>query len=91
MTSRSPKPVKQCEGCQLNLDDHCLAFHYPKEKWREGLCEGYNNEHLLKIYRIKNDGKGAHASKIRRQQQAKEQKNVEHPEDHSKFKKIKFP
>ena len=48
MTTKSPKPIKQCEGCQLNINDRCLAFHYPKEKWQDGLCDGYNNEHLLK-------------------------------------------
>jgi hypothetical protein len=91
MTQKSPKPVKQCEGCLLNRESHCVAFPHPVQQWAKGDCDGYNNEDLLRQYGLVNDGQGAHASKIVRQKEAKDQHDVEHPEDHSQFKKIKFP
>lgn len=91
MTNKSPKPVKQCEGCLLNLEDRCAAFPHPAQQWAHGDCEGFNNEDLLHKYRLANDGQGAHAQKLERKKKAKSQRDVEHPEDHSKFKKLKFP
>jgi hypothetical protein len=91
MTTKSQKPVHQCEGCQLNMGTHCRAFHHPAEKWAHGDCEGYNNQDLLKIYRMKNDGQGIYAAKLIRQKKAKDQHDVEKPEEHTKFKKLKFP
>lgn len=91
MTHKSPKPVKQCEGCLLNLKSHCRAFPYPSEQWAHGDCEGYNNEELLHKYSLAHDGQGAHAQKLVRKNKAKDQHGVEHPEEHTKFKKLKFP
>jgi hypothetical protein len=91
MTPKSPKPVKECEGCLLNFVDRCAAFPHPVEKWAHGDCEGYNNEELIAKYTEFKDGQGAHARRIDRQEKAKYEKTIERPEDHTKFKKIKFP
>lgn len=91
MTGKSPKPIKPCEGCLLNLKDRCAAFPHPEEKWFHRDCEGYNNEELIAKYLEVKDGQGAHARRIDRQEKAKQQKTVEHPEDHTKFKKLKWP
>jgi hypothetical protein len=91
MRDKSPKPVKRCEGCLLNLGDRCAAFFHPAEKWADGDCEGYNNAELLTKYGMHNDGLGAHARKIIRKDEAKYDQTSEHPEDHTRFKKIKFP
>ncbi len=92
MTSKSPKPVKQCEGCALNQGDRCLEFEHPPEKWsHDDECEGYNNEDLLAKFHLKNDGQGAHARREERQEKARISHTTEHTEGHSKFKKLKFP
>jgi hypothetical protein len=91
MTQKSPKPIKPCEGCALNWTDRCGAFPYPVQQWAHGPCEGYNNEELIAKYSDEKDGKGAHARRKRRQEKAKYEKTLEHPEDHTAFKKLKFP
>ncbi len=91
MTSKSPKPVKQCEGCELNRGERCAVFPWPVQKWAHGDCEGYNDEELIAKYLDIKDGQGAHARKERRQQEGKYDKTIDHPEDHTKFKKLKFP
>lgn len=91
MTNKSPKPIKQCEGCLLNQRDRCAAFEHPAEKWLHKDCEGYNNEELIAKYGPHDDGQGAHARKTERQDKAKYQNTIEHAEEHTKFKKLKFP
>lgn len=91
MTSHSRKPVKQCEGCALNETERCKVFDHPALKWLHHDCEGYNNPELIARYGVHNDGKGAYARKADRQDDAKLDKQVEHPEDHSAFKKVKWP
>ncbi len=91
MTQKSPKPVKSCEGCALNRGDRCVAFPYPVQQWAHGDCEGFNNQELITKYGDHADGQGAHARKQRRQDKAKYEKTIEHAEDHTKFKKLKFP
>lgn len=91
MPPKSPKPVKPCEGCLLNQGDRCAVFAHPVEKWAHGDCEGYNNEELIDKYLNYGDGHGAYARKIKRKEKAKYQQTKEHPEDHTAFKKLKFP
>jgi hypothetical protein len=91
MTSKTPKPVKQCEGCVLNQGDRCAVFAHPAIQWLHRDCEGYNNAELIARYGDHSDGHGAHARKAARQMDAKKDKQIEHPEDHGKFKKLKFP
>jgi hypothetical protein len=91
MTSKSPKPVKQCEGCLLNQGDYCAVFDHPAEKWAHKDCEGYNNEELIEKYGSHNDGQGAYARKTLRKEKAKIERTIEHGEEHTKFKKLKFP
>lgn len=91
MTSKSQKPVKECEGCALNNGDHCLAFLYPAQKWFKRDCEGYNSKELIAIYALSNDGLGAHKRKKIRKEKAKYTGTIEHQEEHTKFKKITWP
>lgn len=91
MTSKTPKPVKQCDGCALNRTERCLVFAHPAIQWLHRDCEGYNNEELIARYGAPNDGHGAHARKAARQMDAKKNKQVEHPEDHTSFQKTKWP
>jgi hypothetical protein len=91
MPPRSPKPVKECTGCLLNQGNRCAVFPHPVEMWAHGDCEGYNNEELIAKYTDLGDGQGAHARKIKRREKSKYEHTIEHPEDHTPFKKIKFP
>ena len=47
---QSPKPVRKCHGCKLNLADHCAVFPDPHEQWKRGVCKGFNNEALCRKY-----------------------------------------
>lgn len=91
MTKKSPKPTKQCEGCLLNRGKDCVAYAHPAEQWAHGDCMGYNNEDLMHHFGLVHDGQGIHARKLVRKNKAKAQKNIEHPEEHTKFKKITWP
>ena len=47
----SPKPVRECHGCGLNLDDHCGVYAVPRETWKSHtLCPGYKNAEMLQAY-----------------------------------------
>lgn len=88
MISKSHKPVKMCEGCKLNLGEHCAAFDYPAEQWSHHPCKGYNNEELIARYLVHNDGEGAHARKSVRKLDAKINEQVEqHAETRTNYKK----
>lgn len=91
MTSRTPKPIKECEGCALNQGERCAVFAHPAMQWSHRECEGYNNPELVARYGEHGDGHGAYARKEARKLDAKKNSQNEHPEDHGKFKKIKFP
>ncbi|HXW60582.1 MAG TPA: hypothetical protein VEK06_03495 [Myxococcota bacterium] len=92
MTKKSHKPVKPCEGCELNLGERCAAFDYPAEQWLHHPCKGYNNPELIARYLPHNDGEGAHARKKARKVDAKANEQVQqHGETRTNFKKIKFP
>lgn len=78
MINKSPKPVKQCEGCILNLTNRCAAFEFPAQQWQEHDCEGYNNPILIKKYRSGYLGEGAHERKRQRVAKAKASHDVEH-------------
>jgi len=45
------KPIRRCNGCQLNLRSHCGAFGVPRLMWDRGKCPGYNNEEMLMRYK----------------------------------------
>ena len=47
---RSPKPVRKCHPCPLNLGDHCAVFPDPHEQWRSGKCRGFKSEELYRQY-----------------------------------------
>jgi len=92
MPKKSQKPVKQCDGCELNLGNRCAAFHYPVEKWFKRECEGYGNLELAAHYGLKNDGLGKHAKKNLRRVGAKHQHTIEHMTDeHLSSKKKDWP
>ena len=47
---KSPKPVRKCHGCKLNLGDHCGVFPNPHKQWQAVKCKGYKNDELYRQY-----------------------------------------
>jgi hypothetical protein len=47
---RTAKPVRRCNRCLLNLGDHCWYFESPRDQWKGGDCEGFENQALYKEY-----------------------------------------
>ncbi len=48
----SPKPVRKCHACLLNLGDHCWLFPSPRAQWRHHrVCPGFENEVQYAAYR----------------------------------------
>ena len=67
----SPKPVRKCHGCPLNLGKSCGVFASPHEQWAKGKCPGYMNEELLKRYQEDIAKHPADPAKVERQERAK--------------------
>ncbi len=47
---KSPKPVRKCHGCKLNLGDRCGVFPDPHKQWHPGKCGGHGDEELYQRY-----------------------------------------
>ena len=47
---RTCKPVRKCHKCLLNLGDHCWFFKSPRDQWKNGDCEGFENQELYAEY-----------------------------------------
>lgn len=47
---RNKKPVRKCNGCELNMSDHCAIYPYPYKNWIMEDCCGYNNDTLIMDY-----------------------------------------
>lgn len=47
---KSPKPVRKCHKCKLNLIDRCGLFDDPHRQWEHSACKGYLNEALYQQY-----------------------------------------
>ncbi|MEW6359761.1 MAG: hypothetical protein AB1696_25710 [Planctomycetota bacterium] len=65
---RTHKPVRKCHACGLNFGDHCGAFEYPHDMWRNGKCPGFQNEALLQKYLAEQARKQVDAAREKRQQ-----------------------
>ena len=75
---RSAKPVRKCNGCGLNLRDHCGLFARPHDQWHEHKqCRGFMNEELLAEYQAKLDMARDKKGREKRKQLV-EQMNSEH-------------
>jgi len=69
---RSAKPVRRCNGCGLNLKDHCGVYDNPHNQWhRRGQCPGYMNEKMLAEYQQHIAASHNKAKKERRKEVAK--------------------
>ena len=44
------KPIRRCNGCELNLRSQCGMFDVPRLMWDRGKCPGYNNEEMIMRY-----------------------------------------
>ena len=48
---RTPKPVRKCHDCPLNLGSSCAVYECPHDQWRKrDKCPGYKNEAMLRRY-----------------------------------------
>ena len=48
---RTPKPVRKCHGCPLNLGPRCAVYESPHEQWHSrDKCPGYMNDAMLREY-----------------------------------------
>jgi len=47
---KSPKPVRKCHSCKLNLRDHCGVYPNPHGQWQSGKCPGFRNEEMYQNY-----------------------------------------
>ena len=43
---KTPKPVRKCHRCPLNLGDRCAVFSNPRKQWDSGTCRGLQDEAL---------------------------------------------
>ena len=40
----TPKPIRRCNTCLLNLGATCWKFACPRREWERGQCFGFENE-----------------------------------------------
>ncbi len=45
------KPIKKCNGCELNFRRCCGVYEIPRLMWERGKCPGYGNEEMAMKYR----------------------------------------
>jgi hypothetical protein len=74
----SPKPVRKCHACKLNLGERCAVFPIPHEQWKHGTCKGWNNEALYQKYLDDEAKHPPDAHKAKRREVAK----LAHTESH---------
>lgn len=72
------RPVRKCSGCKLNLGERCAVFPSPREKWRHGMCPGYNNEEMIKKYQEELRKHPPKKEREHRKEIAKSRHTVEH-------------
>lgn len=83
------KPVRKCSGCKLNLVERCAVFPNPREKWRHGLCSGYNNEELIKKYQKEIAKHPPKEAELERKKVAESRHTVEHQQGKSKVSNLR--
>jgi len=47
----TPKPIRRCNTCLLNLGATCWKFACPRREWERGRCAGFENEALYRQFR----------------------------------------
>ena len=47
----TPKPVRRCNTCLLNLGKTCWKFACPRREWERGRCFGFENKALYRQFR----------------------------------------
>ncbi|HHT9132151.1 MAG TPA: hypothetical protein ACFYED_06670 [Candidatus Tripitaka californicus] len=83
------KPVRKCSGCKLNLGERCAVFPSPREKWRHGLCSGYNNVELINKYQEEIAKHPPKVDKVQRKKVAGSRGTVEHHQGKSKVSTLR--
>ena len=74
----SPKPVRKCHSCGLNLGKQCGVFTSPHDQWAKGKCPGFKNEELLKRYVEDIARHPGDSAKAERQERAKLARSTPH-------------
>ena len=46
----TPKPIRRCNTCLLNLGAACWKFAYPRREWERGQCFGFENDALYRQF-----------------------------------------
>ena len=44
------KPIKKCNGCELNFKRYCGVYEIPRLMWGRGGCPGYKDKAMLLKY-----------------------------------------
>ncbi len=47
----TPKPIRRCNTCLLNLGATCWKFACPRREWERGRCQGFEEEALYRQFR----------------------------------------
>ena len=51
MPHPTPKPVRRCHACPLNLGERCWGHANPRGQWRRKRgCPSFGNERILELY-----------------------------------------
>ena len=74
----SPKPVRKCHRCPLNLGKRCGVFASPHDQWDKRKCPGFMNDKLLARDQQDIESHPEDESKLARQQHAKEARSTPH-------------
>ena len=75
---QSPKPVRKCHACPLNLGDRCAVFPDPHQRWKAGKCKGFKNDRLYQKYVEDQARHPADPRKVSRRQRARQAKAEPH-------------
>ena len=47
----TPKPIRRCNTCLLNLGTTCWKFACPRREWERGRCLGFEEDELYRQFR----------------------------------------
>ncbi|MBU0714548.1 MAG: hypothetical protein KJ964_04245 [Verrucomicrobia bacterium] len=46
----TPKPIRRCNTCLLNLGTTCWKFACPRREWERGRCFGFEEDELYRQF-----------------------------------------
>jgi len=75
---QSPKPIRKCHACGLNLGDHCGVYPTPREMWYNRSCPGYKNVGMLAQYELEQAQHPTDPAKQKRREVAKQRSAEPH-------------